>query len=162
MILGIVLTVMTLGTAALIALPFLRATGSGHTRRDQELAIYKDQLSEIDRDAERGLIGAEEADAARAEIGRRIIAIDEAGTGETATGRRAPVLAAVTGICVPALALVVICTRAAPICNRRHRSRRNRRRDRALPVSRRAFRNWRTRFRRIPATSKTGSRSAMR
>jgi len=114
MILGIALTVMTLGAAALIALPFLRSGAGGTSRREQELAIYKDQLAEIDRDAERGLIGAEEAGAARAEIGRRIIAIDEAGAGETATARRAPVLAVVTGICVPVLALAVYLHQGSP------------------------------------------------
>lgn len=114
MILGIALTLMTLGTAALIAWPFLRSGGSGNTRREQELAIYKDQLAEVDRDRERGMIGDQEADAARAEIGRRIIAIDDDADADTATGKRAPVLAIVTGICVPAMALVVYLSQGSP------------------------------------------------
>src|SRR5262245_7339059 len=37
-----------------------------------DLEVYRDQLSELDRDARRGLIGAAESEEARAEIGRRI------------------------------------------------------------------------------------------
>ncbi len=39
-----------------------------------EAAVYKDQLSEIGRDLAAGLIGAPEAEAARVEIGRRLLA----------------------------------------------------------------------------------------
>jgi cytochrome c-type biogenesis protein CcmH len=39
-----------------------------------DIAVYRDQLSEVDRDRERGLIGAAEAEAARAEIARRLLA----------------------------------------------------------------------------------------
>jgi cytochrome c-type biogenesis protein CcmH len=38
-----------------------------------DLEVYRDQLGEVDRDAERGLIGAAESEEARAEIGRRIL-----------------------------------------------------------------------------------------
>ncbi|MDY6861344.1 MAG: c-type cytochrome biogenesis protein CcmI, partial [Pseudomonadota bacterium] len=40
----------------------------------QSLVILKDQLSEIDTDQERNLISVTEADAARVEIKRRILA----------------------------------------------------------------------------------------
>jgi cytochrome c-type biogenesis protein CcmH len=49
-------------------------------RRDQpqedgsETAVYKDQLTEIDRDVAAGLMGPSEAEAARVEIGRRLLA----------------------------------------------------------------------------------------
>jgi cytochrome c-type biogenesis protein CcmH len=50
----------------------------GHRARPQndgsEAAVYKDQLTEIDRDAAAGLIGSPEADAARVEISRRLLA----------------------------------------------------------------------------------------
>lgn len=38
-----------------------------------DIEVYRDQLAELDRDAERGLIGAAESEEARAEIGRRIL-----------------------------------------------------------------------------------------
>ncbi|WP_421852432.1 c-type cytochrome biogenesis protein CcmI [Oricola sp.] len=46
--------------------------------RTYDLAIYKDQLSELEADLERGAIAPGEADYARAEIGRRIIAVQDA------------------------------------------------------------------------------------
>ncbi|EYD71613.1 c-type cytochrome biogenesis protein CcmI [Limimaricola hongkongensis] len=45
---------------------------------DADLAFYRGQMAEIEADRARGLIGAEEAERARAEIGRRLIAADRA------------------------------------------------------------------------------------
>lgn len=43
-----------------------------------ETAVYRDQLSELDADAQRGLIAPDEAQAARAEVARRLIAAEAA------------------------------------------------------------------------------------
>ena len=43
-----------------------------------EAVVYKDQLAEIDRDVAAGLIGLAEAEAARVEIGRRLLAAADA------------------------------------------------------------------------------------
>src|SRR5579863_5952007 len=48
-----------------------RAVGSG-----SDLAVYKDQLQEIDRDRAAGLIGEAEAETARLEVSRRLLAAD--------------------------------------------------------------------------------------
>lgn len=48
------------------------------------LAVYKDQLSELERDRERGLIGTTEADAARNEISRRILSAGHKADGQDA------------------------------------------------------------------------------
>jgi cytochrome c-type biogenesis protein CcmH len=53
-----------------------------------EVAVYKDQLVEVGRDAAAGLIGPTEAEAARVEIGRRLLAAADA-EGLSAT-RHAP------------------------------------------------------------------------
>lgn len=45
---------------------------------ESEIAIYRDQLAEVTRDFERGVIGEKEAQAARIEVSRRLIAADEA------------------------------------------------------------------------------------
>ncbi|MGF6432055.1 MULTISPECIES: c-type cytochrome biogenesis protein CcmI [Bradyrhizobium] len=50
-----------------------------------EVVVYRDQLAEIDRDMAAGIIGAAEADAARIEISRRLLAAADQG------GREAPV-----------------------------------------------------------------------
>jgi cytochrome c-type biogenesis protein CcmH len=43
-----------------------------------DLAVYRDQMRELDRDRSAGLIGAAEADAARVEISRRLLAAADA------------------------------------------------------------------------------------
>src|SRR4051812_13064155 len=71
------------------------------------VAIYRDQLSELERDVERGLIQSEEAQAARTEISRRLIRAD-ASAGDAAEGgvslRRA---AAVVVIAMPLAAIAL-------------------------------------------------------
>jgi cytochrome c-type biogenesis protein CcmH len=62
---------LTLGAVAALALPLFRRPGRGVER--PELAVYKDQLAELERDLARGLIGPEEAVAARREIERRLL-----------------------------------------------------------------------------------------
>ena len=67
-------------------------------RRDEfDLRIYKDQLSEIDRDRARGLLDATQVDAARLEIQRRMLkAAGDAGAPGRTVARR-PAFAAVLG-----------------------------------------------------------------
>src|SRR5579871_4940889 len=66
------------GLAAAVCVPLLvalrRPPGMGGERA--AVGIYRDQLSELDRDVDRGLIGREEAAAARSEIARRLIRAD--------------------------------------------------------------------------------------
>jgi cytochrome c-type biogenesis protein CcmH len=67
-----VFALMTAGAIFAVLLPLglgARAQSGGN-----EASVYKDQLAEIDRDAAVGLIGASEAEAARIEIGRRLLA----------------------------------------------------------------------------------------
>ncbi len=68
-----------------VLLPLSRPVGvraGGH-----DLAVYRDQLAELERDAARGVIGATEAEEARAEIARRIIRADGAMPAEASGGR---------------------------------------------------------------------------
>ncbi|MGB3556294.1 MAG: c-type cytochrome biogenesis protein CcmI [Jannaschia sp.] len=43
-----------------------------------DVAVYRDQLAELDRDAERGVLLPEEAEASRAEVARRLLSADRA------------------------------------------------------------------------------------
>ena len=52
--------------------------GARPQREGNEATVYKDQLAEIERDVAAGLIGASEAEAARVEIARRLLAADDA------------------------------------------------------------------------------------
>jgi cytochrome c-type biogenesis protein CcmH len=54
-----------------------------------EATVYKDQLSEIERDRAAGLIGASEAEAARVEISRRLLAAADAARGAPASSNTA-------------------------------------------------------------------------
>src|SRR4051795_185413 len=74
-----------------------------------DLAVYRDQLEEIARDRALGLIGAAEAEAARVEVSRRLIAAADSQAPNAAASvsggtlrRRAAALAVL--IALPALA----------------------------------------------------------
>lgn len=76
---------LTLGASLAVLMPLARRDRDGPKAGDHDLEVYKDQLTELDRDAARGLIQAEEAGEARAEIGRRILKVAsgaEAGAGD--------------------------------------------------------------------------------
>ncbi len=66
--------------AVLVALivPFLRRPRKALARAEYDLAIYKDQLRELEEDEASGLITGAEAEAARNEIARRILTADAA------------------------------------------------------------------------------------
>ena len=69
--------------AFLIVLPSLSIATATKPRSDGDLAVYRDQLKEINVDQDRGLISAAEADAARSEIKRRILALAGAPAART-------------------------------------------------------------------------------
>lgn len=92
---------LTLIAVAVVIRPLwttARATREGEAG---DVAVYRDQLKEIDRDFERGMISAGEADAARTEIKRRILA---AGAAKPARERPA---SHVLTIVVPITAIVL-------------------------------------------------------
>ncbi|MBP0578284.1 c-type cytochrome biogenesis protein CcmI [Labrys sp. LIt4] len=111
MLLWIALAAMT-GLAALALLWPLAQRGSAATPQASDVAIYKDQLAEIDRDLERGLIARSEAQAARIEVSRRLIEADEGEkaekgrqpAGQASIGRRR-LAAAIVLVAVPLLSL---------------------------------------------------------
>jgi len=63
---------LTFGACLAILLPLMRSRAAAPASA-HDLAVYRDQLAEVERDAARGLIGTSEAGEARAEIGRRIL-----------------------------------------------------------------------------------------
>jgi cytochrome c-type biogenesis protein CcmH len=63
----------------LLAYPFLARRGA-QAREAFDLLVYRDQLAELERDHERGLIDAEATRAAKLEIERRILAMSDRGT----------------------------------------------------------------------------------
>lgn len=69
------------------------------------LAIYRDQLNEIGRDVDRGVVAAGDAEAARTEIARRLIRAGDAPVEPVAPQERLRKLATVAIIAMPVLAL---------------------------------------------------------
>lgn len=79
------------------------------------ISIYKDQLAEIDRDLQRGVLLPAEAEGQRAEIGRRLLALTREGEERARTGLRLPPrLGVALAIAVPLLALPVYLKLGAP------------------------------------------------
>ena len=72
MMLWLILTILTAGAALIVAAPFLfRNASAGETA--SSINVYKDQLAEVERDKEQGLIEEAEAASVRVEIERRIL-----------------------------------------------------------------------------------------
>ena len=100
--------VFALMTAAAIFAVLWPLGQSGRARNDaSEAAVYKDQLSEIDRDLAAGLIGSPEAEAARVEISRRLLAaVDHQRAPPTASSiKLRRIAAAVALVGLPALSV---------------------------------------------------------
>src|SRR5215210_3782925 len=76
MILWLFFALMTLAAVLAVWLPLVRRQKAVHSGSD--VAVYRDQLDEIDRDEAANLIGNVEAEAARVEVSRRLIAAAEA------------------------------------------------------------------------------------
>lgn len=91
--------------AGSLLLPMLRRgdTAQGAAEDNPEIALYRDQLAEVDRDLARGTLDQAEADRARTEIARRLLAADKAGVAQVTDG---PVLA--NGVVTAIGALVIV------------------------------------------------------
>lgn len=76
MILWCIFALMT--AAAVFAVLWPLARNSREIGRGSDVVVYKDQLHEIDRDRAAGLIGEAEAEAARLEVSRRLLAAADA------------------------------------------------------------------------------------
>lgn len=89
--------VLTVVVTALVGMPLLRAPQPKETNPD--IAFYKSQLAELDRDEAAGRIAPDDAATARIEVSRRLLAAD-ADHHSTAETRRMPLLAAGLGALV--------------------------------------------------------------
>lgn len=132
MLLWIGFAVLAAGVLAVVLRPLWSAAGTG-TGGDPAV-VYRDQLDEIAADLERGLIDAAEAEAARIEIARRLLATVEPEVGPVADGGKAPAtpasgrepshgaraptrpaaLASILGIAMPAAAIAVYLSVGTP------------------------------------------------
>lgn len=112
MVLWIVLAVLTAVVAAVLIAPLMKARQPVLAGPEDGAAVYRDQLREIDRDLSEGLIGAQEADYARAEIGRRLLAI----AGKSDAADASVVKAGPGGRHRLALSAILLCLPAVGLC----------------------------------------------
>ena len=106
--LWLAVALLTALVVGLLVLPLLRPRRPATPRGEYDLVVYRDQLTEVERDAERGLLGGEQAAAARSEIQRRMLAAAEAEPGAaepSALGGRAAALALVVVVSAGAFGL---------------------------------------------------------
>jgi cytochrome c-type biogenesis protein CcmH len=118
MIFWILAALMAAAVVAAVAWPLLRSRMNARQAADYDIEIYRDQLAEVEQSHERGQIGDADAEAAKAEIGRRILAADqrrsaaEDMTGASSDLRRA--LAAILAVSVPAGAIALYLELGSP------------------------------------------------
>src|SRR5262245_58992037 len=71
------LAIITIAVIAALLLPLFRHGHRSDARQQGEIAIYRDQLTELEREVATGLVAAEAAAATKLEIERKILASGE-------------------------------------------------------------------------------------
>ena len=112
--LAVALIGLTCLALAILLVPLLLRRHTAASRESYNLAVYRDQLAEIDRDAARGLLNPEQAEAARAEIGRRILALPPTSAASSSMSSRSVAVGALAVIAVPFAAWLLYARLGAP------------------------------------------------
>jgi len=94
-----VFAILTLAVLVFVIRPLVRPPSNSPNRRDYDLRVYRDQLREVERDLEVGLLKDNEAEFTKVEIQRRIIAATDAGNIEEIENMDSR-LSAIVGIAV--------------------------------------------------------------
>ncbi len=109
---------LALAAGVALALPLLRPGRPKPSRAAYDSQVYRDQLSELDRDIERGEISAGEAETARTEIARRLLAAEKAAQEQAEEERIRSAPAEFSGLAValavPACALALYAVLGSP------------------------------------------------
>lgn len=108
MLFWIIVSCVTALLAVALLAPLLRRSATAGGEHAHDVEVYRDQMAEVDRDAAAGLISAEEAEYARAEIGRRLLSsADKASkeTGGSAKASRHPLAQAFIILLLPAIGI---------------------------------------------------------
>ncbi len=112
----ILVAILTAAVAIVLTHPLMRGRQAAIADRQGEVAVYRDQLAELERERASGLIGETEADYARAEIGRRLLA---AASGPNqpdgaSTARRHNVIATIVTALIPLTGLCLYLWMGSP------------------------------------------------
>lgn len=111
MMIWTVFAVMTVAVLGILLAPLARRPSAVAQRADYNRMVFRDQLAELDRDVERGLIGAPEAQAARNEISRRLIQTVQTPAAPATSRRMVHVFAA---LLVPFVAIALYLESGSP------------------------------------------------
>ncbi|MCP4328954.1 MAG: c-type cytochrome biogenesis protein CcmI [Alphaproteobacteria bacterium] len=115
MTLWLILAGMTALALAFVLPPLVRRGSIDTDRLDHEVEIYRDQLKEIDRDRDLGVISEAEAEAARAEVGHRLLAAaDDSAKPEKSRHGGIQAIALVVALAVPIGALLTYYSLGTP------------------------------------------------
>ena len=87
MLFWIISALLTVAVAVALLYPLLKGSAPMPVDDAGEAAVYRDQLKELERDKAQGLISSEDASYARAEIGRRLLAVSGKGEVSGEIGR---------------------------------------------------------------------------
>ncbi len=82
MIFWVLSALVTAAVLALILRPMLQVETTQNTDSEADIAIYRDQLAEIERDKARGLLSDDEAESAKLEISRRLLSVADKAEAE--------------------------------------------------------------------------------
>jgi len=109
MALWFIFALMTVAAIFAVLWPLSRREDA---RGGSDIAVYRDQLDEIARDRASGLIGASEAEAAKVEVSRRLLAAADAAEAEKSASVTSPIwrrrAAALTGLVLLPLGAAVL------------------------------------------------------
>ncbi len=109
MLFWIISALLTVAVAVVLLLPLLKESVAEPDDDSGEAAVYRDQLRELERDKGLGLISAEDADYARAEIGRRLLSVSagkpQADAAKAVRKSHHPLAQAFVILCLPAIGL---------------------------------------------------------
>jgi len=116
MILWLIIALMTAAAVFAVLWPLARGRGAGG---GSDIAVYRDQLDEITRDRASGLIGQAEAEAAKVEVSRRLLAAADVADAEKTEREDSPLwrrrATAIAGlVLLPAGALALYLTIGSP------------------------------------------------
>ncbi|QCI66550.1 c-type cytochrome biogenesis protein CcmI [Phreatobacter stygius] len=111
----LIFAIMTAAAIFAVLVPLARSREAATRASGSDLAVYKDQLAEIGRDRQAGLIGELEAEAARIEVSRRLIAAaDQARPAPDSSLRRRRITAIAAIVVVPLVAAGIYGSRGQP------------------------------------------------
>ena len=108
MLLWVILAALTAIVLSCLLRPLVSQGGGAPKREAFNATVYRDQLDEIEADRARGLIGETEAEAARLEVARRLLAADEGSGADADGGQRGTLARAACVIVALALPAAVI------------------------------------------------------